>query len=172
MHRPAGLAIACCLAVALAACPGGNQGPTTPGGGTRGSGGGTRGSGSGGGSGSATDDVLPDPAVAAAGVPCVDPGCVYHGGLVAGAYFSCFSSGNGACFHFGAPCAPADACMYDAASQAYRHCDAVVQGACATFAAACTPKSACAYNPADNLHHTCESWSSGKCGRWGALCAP
>lgn len=169
MLRTLGFAIACGLI--LTACPGGGSpgGSTTVGSGSgKPRGGGGHGGGGGSGSGSASQG---DPALAA-GMKCPDPGCVFHPGLVGGAYFACFSSGAGSCFHFGARCAPADHCMYDPGSKSYRTCADPVEGECGTYGAACTPASACAFNPADGLHHACESWSNGTCGRWGSTCAP
>jgi len=169
--RSLGLAILSVLL--LGACPGrGGAKPTTAGAGGPsrptgiGAGSGAAGTGAGSPSGGAGDPTL------AAGTTCPSPGCVFHPGLVGGAYFACLSSGAGSCFHFGARCAPADACMFDAASLTYRQCTSPVEGECATFAAACTPTSACAFNPTDHLHHTCERWSGGTCAQWGATCAP
>ncbi len=102
------------LAVTLAAC-----GPKTPsathaGGGTgSGSGAGGRttagqGSGATAGQGSGRVASVPD-------VGCLTPTCAYHAG--GGGYFTCLAGGAGVCFHFGGPCAPADACMFDPADR-------------------------------------------------------
>ncbi|MEZ4403814.1 MAG: hypothetical protein R3B06_27575 [Kofleriaceae bacterium] len=107
-----------------------------------------------------------------AGADCPAPGCVFHGGIMGGAYFACLSSGAGACFHFGARCAPADGCMYDPGTASYRACAAPSEGTCAAYGAPCQPAAACAYDARDGLHRTCEAWTKGTCARWGALCAP
>jgi hypothetical protein len=155
------------LLVLATACPGPGTAVTSPGGGGPGTGsGGPRvGGGSGTGKVDGGGDVTIDNS-------CPAPGCVYHGGIVGGAYFTCLSAGAGSCFHFGARCAPADGCMFDAASKAYRHCDAPSEGACATYGKPCQPAGGCAFDPSDGLHRSCEAWSSGACTRWGAVCKP
>lgn len=112
------------------------------------------------------------PAIAAV-VPvvgCPTPSCAFHAG--AGAYFTCLAGGAGACFHFGAACAPADGCMYDPAARAYKQCARAIEGTCAAWGAACAPGARCMFNPADGLHHHCDDVSGGSCRRYGALCAP
>jgi len=104
------------------------------------------------------------------GIACGGVGCVYHPG--ARGYFACLSGGAGTCFHFGAPCAPADSCLFDAADRRYKHCDQVVEGTCVRWGATCAPASACFYNPSDQLHHHCDAIKDGACARWGALCTP
>jgi hypothetical protein len=162
MHRVVAVAI---LGL-IAACPGPGTRSVTPGGGTSG------GSGRPGGGGSGTGAGTGQPTPGVIATSCPSPGCVFHGGIIGGAYFTCLSSGAGSCFHFGARCAPADGCMYDAGSGTYRECAAPVEGTCPQYGAACQPASACAWNPSDGLHHTCEAWSGGTCTRWGATCAP
>jgi hypothetical protein len=134
---------------------------TTPGGGTTHA---TR-QGSAAGSGSAA----PTP-VAVPEVGCLAPSCAYHAG--AAAYFTCLAGGAGACFHFGAPCTPADSCMFDAADKTYKQCMKPVEGQCQQWGAACAPASACMFNPADGLHHHCEQITGGTCAKLGALCSP
>jgi len=107
--------------------------------------------------------VVPD-------VGCPAPTCVFHVG--AGAYFTCLAGGAGACFHFGAPCAPPDLCMYDPADRAYKQCAQASEGACMKWGAACVPPAKCMFTPSDGLHHRCDEVGDGRCKRYGALCAP
>ena len=110
------------------------------------------------------------PAVPVPEIGCLTTTCVFHAG--AGAYFTCFAGGAGACFHFGAPCAPADHCMYDPADRTYKQCAAPVEGTCSKWGASCAPQSACMFDPGDGLHHHCEQVGSGSCAKFGALCSP
>jgi hypothetical protein len=103
-------------------------------------------------------------------IGCLTPSCAFHAG--AAAYFTCLSGGAGACFHFGAPCTPADACMYDPGDRTYKQCAKPVEGACGQWGAACAPRAACMFDPADGLHHHCDDGGTGTCKRYGALCAP
>ena len=112
-------------------------------------------------------------AVTASTVPeigCLTTTCAYHAG--AGAYFTCLAGGAGACFHFGAACAPADHCMFDPGDRTYKQCAAPVEGTCSKWGAACQPQSACMFDPADGLHHHCDEPAAGTCKKYGALCAP
>jgi len=123
------------------------------------------------GSGSAT--TPPAGGAPVLGVPdvgCLAPTCAYHAG--GAGYFTCLSGGAGACFHYGAPCSPADACMYDPADQKYKHCASIVEGTCKQWGAACAPASKCMFSASDGLHHTCDDIDGGTCKRYGALCAP
>jgi hypothetical protein len=115
-------------------------------------------------------NVGQDPVAEPHDVPCSAPTCAFHAG--AAAYFTCLAGGAGACFHFGARCAPSDGCMFDPGDRKYKHCNDAVEGVCRTWAAACEPASKCMFNPADGLHHHCDDASGGTCTRWGALCAP
>lgn len=107
--------------------------------------------------------VLPD-------VGCLTTSCAFHAG--GAAYFTCLAGGAGTCFHFGGPCTPPDACMYDPADRSYKQCQRPVEGTCQQWAAACAPKSACMFDPADGMHHHCDELAGGACKRYGALCAP
>src|SRR5262245_23513706 len=44
-------------------------------------------------------------------IGCPVPTCVLHPNH--GTYFTCLNGGAGTCFHFGGPCVPDGACMYD-----------------------------------------------------------
>jgi hypothetical protein len=105
-------------------------------------------------------------------VGCPNPTCAFHAG--AGSYFTCLSGGAGICFHFGAPCAPADGCMFDSQTRAYHPCAKAVEGACAQWnaSATCAPANACMFDPDDGLHHHCDQLNGGSCAKYGALCAP
>lgn len=107
--------------------------------------------------------VVPD-------IGCLATTCAFHAG--AAAYFTCLSGGAGACFHFGAPCAPADGCMYDPADRTYKTCASPIEGTCKAWGAACAPRTACMFDPADGLHHHCDDIAGGVCHHYGALCAP
>lgn len=121
-----------------------------------------------------TGGVLPTSAGSAAIVPdvgCPSPSCAYHAN--AAGYFTCLSGGDGVCFHFGAPCTPADRCMFDAGGKAYKQCAKIVEGQCVEWAAqACAPASACMFDPDDGLHHHCDEVAGGGCKKYGGLCAP
>jgi hypothetical protein len=117
----------------------------------------------GGGSGATQVVVLP-------AVGCPSPTCALHAGT--GSYFTCLSSGAGACFHFGPSCAPPDACMYDPVDRSYKQCARASEGACQQWGAPCAPATRCMFNPADGAHHRCEDVAGGACKRYGALCAP
>ncbi len=114
----------------------------------------------------------------AAGAPLIDPSgascaplaCVYHGG--AGGYFSCLAGGQGSCFHFGAPCQPADDCMLDPSERSFRRCLELVAGVCQRFAAACAPRGSCWYRADEAQYRECLEKTPGRCGKWGALCDP
>lgn len=121
------------------------------------------------GSGSTTGSAAPTP-VTVTDVGCLAPSCAYHAG--AAAYFTCLAGGAGACFHFGAPCAPADGCMFDAKDRTYKQCGKPVEGQCQQWGAACAPASACMFDPASGLHHHCDQITGGTCAHYGALCAP
>ena len=112
----------------------------------------------------------PAPAVPVPEIGCLVTSCAFHAG--GGAYFTCLAGGAGACFHFGAPCAPADHCMYDPADRTYKQCAAPVEGTCGKWGAACAPTSACMFDPGDGLHHHCEQVAGGSCAKFGALCSP
>jgi hypothetical protein len=103
-------------------------------------------------------------------VACAAPTCAFHAG--AAGYFTCLAGGAGACFHFGGPCTPADACMYDPTDRTYKKCGRAVEGTCAQWTGACAPASACMFDAADGLHHHCDAVSGGACQKYGALCAP
>ncbi|HEX4452655.1 MAG TPA: hypothetical protein VH143_17380 [Kofleriaceae bacterium] len=104
-------------------------------------------------------------------VGCPNPTCAFHAG--AGSYFTCLSGGAGICFHFGAPCAPADGCMFDPQTGSYHTCAKAVEGACAQWTGnACMPANACLFDAADGLHHHCDQVTGGACAKYGALCAP
>jgi len=103
-------------------------------------------------------------------VGCLAPTCAFHAG--AAAYFTCQSGGAGTCFHFGAPCTPADACMYDPVARSYKQCTQATEGTCQAWGAACAPASKCMFDATDNMHRTCEAVDGGTCKRYGALCAP
>jgi hypothetical protein len=107
--------------------------------------------------------VVPD-------IGCLATTCAFHAG--AAAYFTCLSGGAGVCFHFGAPCAPADGCMFDPGDRTYKQCATPVEGTCRSWGAACAPRSGCMFDPADGLHHHCDDVAGGTCKRYGALCAP
>ncbi len=109
-------------------------------------------------------------AVAIKDIGCLAPSCAFHAG--AGAYFTCQSSGAGTCFHFGAPCTPANACMYDPAAKSYKVCQKPIEGTCQTWGAACAPASKCMYDATALAHRTCDAIDGGACQRYGALCAP
>lgn len=104
------------------------------------------------------------------GVACAPVSCVYHGG--AGAHFSCLAGGQGACFHFGAPCQPADDCVVDPSDRSFRRCAELVTGACQRFGAACAPRGSCWYRAEEALYRECLEKHPGRCGKWGALCDP
>jgi hypothetical protein len=158
-------AVIVCLGL-LAACP-----HHPPGGGGQGTGVAT-------GSGTAAPPVDAGPRVVVAGQPilpadgvaCPALGCVYHAG--ASAYYACLSGGAGICFHFGAPCEPADHCMFDAGDGKYKTCSTAVEGACTAWGAACEPASACMFDPTDGMHHHCDAAKDGACTQWGDLCDP
>jgi hypothetical protein len=102
-----GLVVACSSSAAT-------PGPVSPGGGA--TGGAVQGTPSSGGSGGGR--VAPPlaskpgkPLLDPAGQACAQPSCAYHAG--AGGYFFCLAGGAGACFHFGSPCEPAEACMLE-----------------------------------------------------------
>lgn len=103
-------------------------------------------------------------------IGCLTPSCALHPNT--GAYFTCLAGGAGVCFHFGAPCTPEAACMYDVAAKTYKTCTRPVEGTCETWGATCTPPSKCMLDPADNLHKKCDDAKSGTCARYGALCSP
>ncbi len=109
-------------------------------------------------------------AVAIKDIGCLAPTCAFHAG--AGAYFTCQSSGAGMCFHFGAPCTPANACMYDPATKSYKVCQKPIEGTCQTWGAACAPASKCMYDATALAHRACDAIDGGTCQRYGALCAP
>ncbi len=97
--------------------------------------------------------------VAVRDIGCLAPTCAFH-------------AGTSAYFHFGAPCTPESACMYDAAARSYKQCTKPLEGACLTWGAACAPASRCMFDARDALHRTCEAVDGGACKRYGALCAP
>ena len=70
-------------------------------------------------------------------IGCPTPSCAFHAG--AGAYFTCLAGGAGACFHFGAPCTPADACMFGAPDGLHHACDDISGGSCKRYGALCAP---------------------------------
>jgi hypothetical protein len=109
-------------------------------------------------------------AVVLPAVGCPSPTCVFHAG--ASGYFTCLSSGAGACFHFSSSCAPLDSCMYDPLDRLYKHCAKASEGLCLQWGVACTPATRCMFKPSDGLHHQCEEVAGGGCQRYGALCAP
>jgi len=114
--------------------------------------------------GSASVAIVPE-------VGCPNPTCVFHAG--AAAYFTCLSGGSGICFHFGAPCAPADGCMFDPQQRLYRACAKAVEGTCAQWGpSTCAPASACMFDPDDGLHHHCDDIAGGACRKYGATCSP
>jgi hypothetical protein len=151
--------------VAFAACGSGKPQVTSAGGGTKTTGTQTTagGQGTSGGQHDAPPGKVPD-------VGCLQPSCVYHAGT--GGYFSCLAGGAGLCFHYGAPCAPADACMFDGSDGLYKQCGSIVEGRCAQWGSACAPASGCMYSPADGLHHACAASTGGACKQYGAPCAP
>ena len=102
--------------------------------------------------------------------PCQNAPCMLHAGR--GRYHRCLHAGAGLCFHYGAPCTPADQCMLDPASAQYRRCQRAVGGECAQFGAACEPGGRCMLDPGDGVHRTCEQVSGGKCQRFAAPCMP
>jgi hypothetical protein len=112
---------------------------------------------------SAHAPVVPD-------IGCLATTCAFHAG--AAAYFTCLSGGAGACFHFGAPCTPADRCMYDPGDRTYKQCAAPVEGTCSRWGGACAPAAACMFDPTDGLHHHCDEVTGGTCKHYGELCAP
>jgi hypothetical protein len=112
----------------------------------------------------------PAAAVVLPSVGCPTPTCAFHAG--AGGYFTCLAGGAGACFHFGAPCAPPDGCMFDPGDRTYKQCARVSEGTCQQWASACAPATRCMFDVADGLHHTCDDVSGGTCKRFGAPCAP
>jgi hypothetical protein len=118
-------------------------------------------------SGSATGSKT---AVVLPAVGCPTPTCAFHAGV--GGYFTCLAGGAGACFHFGAPCAPQDQCMYDPSDRSYKQCTRPSEGTCLAWGATCAPATKCMFNPADGLSHQCDEVSGGGCKRYGALCAP
>src|SRR5262245_55487483 len=91
--------------------------------------------------------AAPNAAVVLPAVGCPTPTCAFHAG--AGAYFTCLAGGVGACFHFGAACAPQDQCMYDPGDRSYKQCTQPSEGTCPAWGAACAPASKCMFNPAD-----------------------
>jgi hypothetical protein len=121
------------------------------------------------GSGSGHGSAAPEPTTVA-DVGCLTPSCAFHAGTAT--YFTCLAGGAGACFHFGAPCTPADSCMFDPADKTYKSCARAVEGQCQQWGAACAPAAGCMFDPQDGLHHHCEQVSGGTCARYGALCAP
>lgn len=120
------------------------------------------------GSGQASAAISPPPEPVKIGCP--QPSCVYHAG--ANGYFTCFASGNGVCFHYGAPCTPADGCMVDAAERKYKQCANVEEGMCSQWGATCSPRSACMFRFEDSLHRHCDEMANGTCKHYGELCAP
>lgn len=137
------------------------KGPAGPTGG--GAGAGTKtGSGAGTGSGAST--------LVARDVGCPAPTCAFHAG--GSGYFVCTSSGSGSCFHFGPPCTPPDACMYDPADRTHKQCTKPSEGKCEAWGAACAPASKCMIDPKDGYHRRCDDASGGTCKKYGALCAP
>jgi hypothetical protein len=109
-------------------------------------------------------------AVVLPAVGCPSPTCVFHAG--ASGYFTCLSSGAGACFHFSSSCVPLDSCMYDPLDRLYKHCAKPSEGLCLQWGVACTPATRCMFKPSDGLHHQCDEVAGGGCQRYGALCAP
>lgn len=109
-------------------------------------------------------------AVVVPAIGCPKPTCVFHAG--AAGYFTCLSSGAGACFHFGATCAPPDACMYDPSDLSYKQCARTSEGRCMQWGGTCAPATRCMFNPSDGSHHQCDEVAGGRCKRYGALCAP
>ena len=105
-----------------------------------------------------------------AGIACAPKTCVYHRG--AGGYRTCLAGGARARFHFGAPCAPDDGCMFDSHDDRYRTCSKIVDGICELFAGACAPRSACLYQASDDLHHHCATVKDGRCAAPGPACSP
>lgn len=103
-------------------------------------------------------------------VGCPAFSCAIHPGL--NQYFTCLNGGAGTCFHFGGPCMPEAACMYDVASKSYKVCAKGAEGLCQTWGGACAPASKCMLDPADNLHRHCDDLAGGTCKKFGALCAP
>ena len=96
--------------------------------------------------------------------------CMRHSGR--GRYYQCLNAGGGLCFHYGAPCEPADQCMLDQASATYRKCQRARSGECLEFGAACEPGNRCAADPRDGTYHTCDQFADGKCQHFGAPCTP
>jgi hypothetical protein len=116
-------------------------------------------------------------AVVLPSIGCPSPTCAFHAG--ASAYFTCLAGGAGTCFHFGAPCAPPDSCMYDPSDRVYKRCARTSEGTCTQWSpaagaagATCGPATKCMFNPSDGLHHQCDEIAGGGCKRYGALCAP
>lgn len=105
-----------------------------------------------------------------AGTSCDVAACAYHAGV--GRTFVCLAGGAGACFHFGAPCQPADDCMLDGSDGTYKRCTQAVDGACLRFAGACAPQGSCWFRPDEGLYRECTQRKPGACGQWGALCKP
>jgi hypothetical protein len=103
-------------------------------------------------------------------IGCAVPGCVFHAGTAT--YFTCLSTAQGACAHFGAACTPELACMYDPAAKAYKQCTKPVEGVCQAWGSACAPASKCMFDASDNLYKQCDDVSNGSCKRFGALCPP
>ena len=68
----------------------------------------------------------------------------FHAG--AGAYFTCFAGGAGACFHFGAPCTPADAACTTGGAGRTSPARAG-RGHVPQWGAACAPASGCMFDP-------------------------
>lgn len=168
----AALALGLMVACSSSATPG----PVSPGGGATGGGAvdGTPSAGGGGGdAGSAAPPVASKPGkplLDPAGQACVQPSCAYHAGV--GGYFFCLAGGAGSCFHFGSPCEPPEACMFEAASRTFKRCAEVVEGKCQRFGAACEPRGTCWYRAEDRLYRECLDRKPGACARWGDLCAP
>ncbi|HRC59048.1 MAG TPA: hypothetical protein PKU97_24165, partial [Kofleriaceae bacterium] len=104
------------------------------------------------------------------GAACVAAPCTYHAGT--DGFFACLAGGSGACFHFGAPCQPADDCMLDGSDRRYKRCTQVVDGRCQRFAAPCAPPGTCWMHPDDGLYRECTQRQAGACARWGELCDP
>src|SRR3569623_495792 len=70
-------------------------------------------------------------------VGCLTATCAYHPGTAT--YFTSLAGGAGVCFHFGAPCAPTNACMFSFDDGLYHHCDEIAGGTCKRYGALCAP---------------------------------
>lgn len=103
-------------------------------------------------------------------IGCPSPTCALHPGT--GRYYTCTSSGAGACTHFGPACTPADACMYDPGDRTYKQCTRASEGSCQAWGQACVPASKCMFDAADGHHRRCDDAAPGTCRRYGALCTP